>query len=170
MGESGLQMFWFIASTVGAAIMATSMIFLRLKAAKKPASVKKIILPPLFMSTGAFMFLFPVFQISWYQVIEAFSVGVICSIFLIKTSKFQIRDQAIYLIPSKAFAFILFGLLLFRIVIKLVIGSHISLGETSGMFFLLAFGMILTWRLAMLYKYLQLAKQLNSTYNKNTSL
>jgi len=25
------------------------------------------------------------------------------------------------------------------------------LGETSGMFFLLGFGMIMTWRLAMLY-------------------
>lgn len=165
MGESELHMFWFITSTVGAAIMATSMIFLRLKAAKRPASVKKIILPPLFMSTGALMFLFPMFQISWYQVLEAFSVGVLCSFFLIKTSKFQIRNQAIYLIPSKAFAFILFSLLLFRIVVKLAIGSHISFGETSGMFFLLAFGMIFTWRIAMLYKYLQLEKELNTKVN-----
>ncbi|MFU0791056.1 CcdC family protein [Cerasibacillus sp. JNUCC 74] len=153
-------MFWLIASTIGAAIMATAMIFIRLRAAKKPASVKKIILPPFFMSTGALMFLFPVFHISWYQVMEAFSVGIVCSIFLIKTSKFEIRDNAIYLIPSKAFAFILVGLLIFRIIFKLAIGSHISFGEMSGMFFLLAFGMILTWRLAMLYKYLQMEKQL----------
>jgi membrane protein CcdC involved in cytochrome C biogenesis len=156
--ESVMYMFWLVASTVVAAFMAVTMIFVRLKAAKKPSSVKKIMLPPLFMSTGALMFIFPEFQIQWLQVLEAVCVGMICSIFLIKTSKFEIRDNAIYLIPSKSFVFILFGLLIFRICIKLLIGSTISVGETSGMFFLLAFGMIATWRLSMLYKYLQLEK------------
>ncbi|WP_373896251.1 CcdC family protein [Virgibacillus natechei] len=154
-------MFWLVASTVVAAFMAGTMIVIRLKAAKRPASIKKIILPPLFMSTGALMFIFPAFQIRWIQVLEAVAVGIICSIFLIKTSKFEIRDQAIYLIPSKAFAFILIGLLLFRIIFKLVIGSTISLGETSGMFFILAFGMIVTWRLSMLYKFVQLERNMN---------
>lgn len=158
-------MFWLIASTVVAAFMAVTMIFVRLKAAKRPASVKKIILPPLFMSTGAFMFLFPGFQVGWSQVLEAISVGIIFSIFLIKTSKFEIRKQKIYLIPSKSFAFILFGLLFVRIVIKIIIGSSISFGETSGMFYLLAFGMIITWRLTMLYKYMQLEKQLRHSYS-----
>ncbi|HLR63063.1 MAG TPA: cytochrome c biogenesis protein CcdC [Lentibacillus sp.] len=153
-------MFWLAASTIIAAIMATSMIFIRLKASKKPASVKKIILPPLFMSTGAFMFLFPVFRVELLQVFEAVLVGVIFSVFLIKTSKFEIKGGSIYLIPSKSFVFILFGLLLVRIIIKLVIGSTISLGEMSGMFFLLAFGMIFSWRLAMLYKFKQMEKKL----------
>src|SRR5699024_5467139 len=155
-------MFWLAASTIIAAIMATSMIFIRLKASKKPASVKKIILPPLFMSTGAFMFLFPVFRVELLQVFEAVLVGVIFSVFLIKTSKFEIKGGSIYLIPSKSFVFILFGLLLVRIIIKLVIGSTISLGEMSGMFFLLAFGMIFSWRLAMLYKFKQMEKNLNN--------
>lgn len=155
-------MFWLIASTVVAAFMAVTMIFVRLKAAKKPASIKKIILPPLFMSTGALMFILPEFHIKWIQVLEAIIIGMICSIFLIKTSKFETRDKAIYLIPSKSFVFILFGLLLFRICIKLIIGSTITLGETSGMFFLLAFGMIATWRLSMLYKFLQLEKKLKT--------
>ncbi|MBP1949224.1 CcdC family protein [Virgibacillus litoralis] len=153
-------MFWLIASTVVACFMAVTMIFIRLRASKQPASVKKIILPPLFMSTGALMFIFPEFQVNWAQVIEAFSVGVIFSIFLIKTSKFEIRDQDIYLIPSKSFIFILFGLLLARIIMKLAIGATISFGETSGMFFLLAFGMIVTWRIAMLYKFKKLEKQI----------
>ncbi|MFD1037887.1 CcdC family protein [Virgibacillus byunsanensis] len=152
-------MFWIVASTIVAAFMAVVMIFVRLKAAKEPASVKKIILPPLFMSTGAFMFLFPVFQVKWIEVLEALSVGIIFSVFLIKTSKFEIKNNKIYLIPSKAFIFILFGLLIVRIIMKLAIGSTISFGQTSGMFFLLAFGMILTWRISMLYKYLQLEKQ-----------
>lgn len=154
-------MFWLVASTVVAAFMASAMIVMRLKAAKKPVSIKKIILPPLFMSTGALMFIFPEFQIRWIQVLEAVTVGIICSIFLIKTSKFEIRGQNIYLIPSKAFAFILVGLLVFRIIFKLAIGSTISLGETSGMFFILALGMIVTWRLSMLYKFVQLEKNMN---------
>ncbi|MGP4107082.1 CcdC family protein [Virgibacillus sp. L01] len=153
-------MFWLIASTVVACFMAVTMIFIRLRASKQPASVKKIILPPLFMSTGALMFIFPEFQVKWVQVIEAFSVGVLFSFFLIKTSKFEIKNQAIYLIPSKSFIFILFGLLLVRIIMKLAIGATISFGETSGMFFLLAFGMIVTWRIAMLFKFKKLEKQL----------
>lgn len=153
-------MFWLIASTVVAGFMAVTMIFVRLKAAKKPASVKKIILPPVFMSTGASMFILPFFRVEWVQVLEALLVGMIFSIFLIKTSKFEIREHDIYLIPSKSFIFILFGLLIIRILMKLAVGGTISLGETSGMFFLLAFGMIVTWRLTMLYKYKKLEKRL----------
>ncbi|MEN1969962.1 cytochrome c biogenesis protein CcdC [Lentibacillus sp. N15] len=153
-------MFWVIASTLVAFFMAITMIFVRLKAAKKPASVKKIILPPIFMSTGACMFFVPEFRVAWIQVLEAVLVGVLFSIFLIKTSKFEIKENAIYLIPSKSFVFILFGLLAVRMVIKVIIGSTISLGETSGMFFLLAFGMIVSWRLAMLYKYKKLERRL----------
>lgn len=153
-------MFLAIASTVVAVMMAVTMIFVRLKAAKKPASVRKIILPPLFMSTGALMFLMPEFRVAWPQVAEAILVGMFFSIFLIKTSKFEIRENDIFLIPSKAFVLILFGLLIIRTGIKVIVGSKISLGETSGMFFLLAFGMILTWRFAMLVKFKRLEKQL----------
>lgn len=156
-------MFLLIASTVVAAFMAVTMIFVRLKAAEKPASVKKIILPPLFMSSGALMFVLPAFRVEWVQVLEAICVGMIFSILLIKTSKFEIRKRNVYLIPSKSFAFILFGLLFIRIIIKLIIGSTVSFGETSGMFFLLAFGMIATWRVSMLYKYIQLKKELRGS-------
>lgn len=140
--------------------MATLMILIRMRIAERPTSVKRIILPPIFMSTGALMFIFPMFRVPWINVLEALTVGVIFSFFLIKFSKFEIRDNDIYLIPSRSFIFILFGLLFLRITIKLVIGSQISFGETSGMFFLFGFGMILTWRLAMLYKYKKLKNEL----------
>jgi len=153
-------MFWIISTSIVAALMAIGMIFFRLKVAQSPTSAKRIILPPIFMSSGAFMFLIPAFRVPFTQVIEALLVGVLFSILLIKFSIFEIKNGEIYLIPSKAFAFILFGLLFVRIVIKIIIVSHISLGETSGMFFLLAFGMIISWRLAMLYKYKKLEKRL----------
>lgn len=137
--------------------------FCSFKSSKEPASVKKIILPPIFMSTGALMFIFPVFRVQWSQVIEALCVGVVFSFLLIKTSKFEIKDNAIFLIPSKAFVFILFGLLAVRVGAKTYLGSKISLGETSGMFFLLAFGMIASWRIAMLIKFKKLEKKLDTT-------
>lgn len=155
-------MLWLIASTIIGAGMATGMIFVRLRAAKQPASVKKIILPPFFMSTGALMFVFPIFRVQGSQVLEALLIGIIFSIFLIKTSKFEVRDGEIYLTPSKAFVFILISLLILRVVFKIIIGQDVSFGETSGMFFLLAFGMIITWRLAMLRQYLQLEKNIET--------
>jgi membrane protein CcdC involved in cytochrome C biogenesis len=151
-------MFWLIASTIVFAGMAVFMIFIRLKAAKKPASIKKIILPPIMMSTGAWMFIIPEFRVEWAQVFEAFILGIICSIFLIKTSKFEVKDSEVYLMPSRAFPFILFGLLIVRLVVKLIIGSYISFGETTGMFFLLALGMIVTWRIVMLFQFLKIRK------------
>jgi membrane protein CcdC involved in cytochrome C biogenesis len=159
-------MFWGIASTVVALIMATIMIVVRLKMTKKPTSVKKIILPPFFMSTGALMFIFPVFRISWIEAAEAFFLGVLFSILLIKSSKLEVRNQEIYLNASKAFPFILIGLLIVRLILKIIVGSQISLGETAGVFFILAFGMLLTWRIVMLYKYSQLNKSLENKLNR----
>lgn len=162
-------MFWVISSTIIAFMMALAMTFYRLKSASKPASVKKIILPPFFMSTGALMFLIPALQISWSQVFEAISVGVIFSFFLIKTSHFEIKHQEIFLIPSRAFVFILFGLLIFRIILKLIISTKISLAETSGMFFLLALGMIVSWRIVMLIKFKRIERKLKMNSKKDAT-
>ncbi len=154
---------FLLASTLVAIGMAITMIFIRLKAAQKPTSPKKIILPPIFMSTGAFMYIVPEFRLTPIEIIETCLVGLFFSIFLIKTTKFEIKDNDIYLIPSKAFIFILFGLLIVRTVVKLIIGSTVSFGETSGIFFLLAFAMILSWRVSMLYKFNRLKDGLRTT-------
>ncbi|WP_456279448.1 CcdC family protein [Bacillus sp. AK128] len=140
--------------------MATLVIFIRIKAAKKPASLRKIILPPIFMSTGSLMFLFPMFQVTPLQVIEAVSVGAIFSILLIKTSQFEVRENEIYLKRSKAFIFILFGLLILRILLKVILSSSIDVGELSGMFYLLALGMIIPWRIAMFLSFKKLNDKL----------
>lgn len=148
------------ASSIIAVFMATTMIFVRMKAAQKPTSTKKIILPPIFMSSGACMYLIPEFRLTGLEIIEAVIAGALFSILLIKNTKFEIKQDDIFLIPSKSFIFILVGLLIVRTVIKVIVGSTISLGETSGMFYLLALAMIVTWRLFMLKKYKKLANEL----------
>ncbi len=74
------------------------------------------------------------------------------------------KNGDIYLKRSKAFAFILIGLLLVRIVLRLLVGQDINPVELSGMFFLLAFGMLLPWRVAMLVKY---TKMKQDTYKSS---
>lgn len=141
--------------------MAIGVLFIRMKASKKPVTSKKIILPPIFMSTGALMFVIPFFRVTWLEIIEALGVGMLFSIFLIMTSKFEVKGDEIYLKRSKAFAFILIGLLIIRLVGKLILTSTIDVGQLSGMFWILAFGMIVPWRIAMFIQYKKLQRQIN---------
>lgn len=152
---------YVVLSTIGAVFMGFFAFFVRMKAAAKPTSVKKIILPPVFMSSGALMYVVPQFRLTPMEILEAVVVGMFFSIFLIKTSKFEIRDNDIYLKRSKAFVFILVGLLLIRIVLKSILSSTIDVGQLSGMFFLLAFSMIVPWRVAMYRSYKKLYKELH---------
>ncbi|TDL34945.1 cytochrome c biogenesis protein CcdC [Jeotgalibacillus sp. S-D1] len=143
-------------STIAAVIMGSVVLMIRMKAARRPVSAKKIILPPLFMSTGALMFIFPFFRVTPLELTEALLVGMIFSIVLIKTSNFEEREEGIFMKPSKAFPFILIGLLVIRIIMKLVLSSTIDVGALSGMFWILAFGMIVPWRISMYLQYRKL--------------
>jgi membrane protein CcdC involved in cytochrome C biogenesis len=152
-------------SSIFAIAMAIFVLFIRMKSAKKPASAKKIILPPIFMSTGALMFLHPFFRVSAAEFFEALIVGMIFSILLIKTSNFEIRENQIYLKRSKVFAVLLISLLIIRIILKSVLSNTIDFGELSGMFWVLAFGMIVPWRIAMFLSFRKLKGQLDSNTN-----
>lgn len=151
---------WVIASSIGAVFMGTLALFVRMRAAKKPTNARKIILPPLFMSSGALMYVEPQFRLSGFEMIEAGIVGMLFSLLLIKTSKFEIRDNDIYLKRSKAFMFILMGLLIVRLVMKSILSATIDFGELSGMFFFLAYCMIVPWRIAMYMDYKKLFRKL----------
>ena len=148
-----------IGSTIMAVFMGTFVLVMRLKAQKRPVTAKKIIIPPLAMSTGALMFIFEEFRVTPIEILEAASLGVVFSIVLIKTSKFEWKENDIYLKASKAFPFILIGLLVFRIILKLVLANTVDVGELAGMFFILAFSMLVPWRIAMLVQYKKLLKQ-----------
>lgn len=108
------------------------------------------------------MFLFPVFWVTGEEFLEAITLGVIFSIFLIKTSKFEIKNNEIYMKRSKAFVFILVGLLVIRIVMKSILSTSVDYGALSGMFWILAFGMIVPWRIAMYLSYRKLQSELQS--------
>ncbi|MFJ7738917.1 CcdC family protein [Lysinibacillus sp. NPDC097287] len=150
--------YYLIGSTVMAIVMGIFVMFVRMKASKMPTNEKKIIIPPIAMSSGALMFVFEQFRVHPMQILEATIVGVLCSTILIATSKFEVKGEDIYLKRSKAFVFILGGLLVFRIVAKMVLSNSIDVGELAGMFWILAFAMLVPWRIAMLVQFKKVKK------------
>lgn len=149
-------------STIGAAGMALLVIGIRLRASKKPTSTRKIVIPPLGMTTGFSMFLVPQTHIPLIYVLTALLGGFMFSYPLIQTSKFEPINGEIYLKRSKAFPLILLTLLAIRLGLHGYVEPYITLPQTGALFFILAYGMIVPWRVVMYLRY----KQLKSIHEK----
>ncbi|MBF7017196.1 CcdC family protein [Staphylococcus durrellii] len=153
-------MAYLVFSILFAFLMGVVVIIVRMKAQNFPVNEKKIILPPFFMATGALMYVVPYFRLSGMEMLECLILGLLFSTVLIWTSRFEVKGSEIFMKRSKAFPVILISLLLIRTLIKIFISNKIDPGELAGMFFLLAFCMIVPWRLAMLYKYKKVKSEL----------
>lgn len=151
---------YLVFSIVVAFFMGAIVIVIRMKAQKFPVNEKKIILPPFFMATGALMYVVPYFRLTGTEILESLILGVLFSTVLIWTSRFEVKGSEIYMKRSKAFPIILISLLVIRTVLKIFISNEIDPGEIAGMFFLLAFCMIVPWRLAMYYQYKKVKKSI----------
>jgi membrane protein CcdC involved in cytochrome C biogenesis len=158
--KGGIPVNLTVMSTAIGLCMAMVVFFLRMRAAKKPATFKKIVMPPLFMSTGFAMFFYPSMHVHVKYALLALFIGTILSYPLIMTSRFEIVGSDIYLKRSKAFIFILLGIMGLRLVLKSYVGTYVDVMETAGLFFILAFGMIVPWRIAMGVEYMKLYRTL----------
>ncbi|GGI42008.1 CcdC family protein [Mammaliicoccus stepanovicii] len=147
---------YFLFSIFIAFLMGLGVLVIRMKAQNYPTNTKKIILPPFFMATGAFMYVIPYFRLTGAEILEAVIVGLFFSIFLIVTSNFEVKGKDIYMKRSKLFPVILITLLLIRTIGKIFLSDALDPGQLGGMFFLLAFSMIVPWRIAMYLKYKKL--------------
>ena len=145
------KQFLVIASIVVSLLMVVVVNLVRVKNTKKPAVAIKIILPPLFMATGASMFILPMFRPTLPELISSVVMGMIFSMLLIKTTKFEARDGQIYVQKSKLFLVALIGLVVIRMIGKIILAETIQIdpAQMSGMFFILAYSMILPWRISM---------------------
>ncbi len=149
-----------ILSFIVTLIFGSMIILIRMKSSKRPASIKGIVLPPIMMSTGALMFVIPYFRVSGFDILEAVLMGLVFSLILIWTTKFEIRHQFVFIKRTKAFPVILMALLLIRLFIKYWISGSVEVGELSGMFWIMAFAMIVPWRIAMYFQYKSVAQKL----------
>lgn len=153
------EMLLFTLASIMAVFMGIGVIFVRQRASARPLSLKKIVIPPVMMSTGALMYVFPYFRLSGVEILEALIMGLAFSLLLVFTTRYEEKNDELYVKPSKWFVGILFGLLILRLGLKSILSLSISPGEIGGMFFLLAFIMIVVWRLSMLVKYRNFKKQ-----------
>ncbi|WP_124727856.1 CcdC family protein [Staphylospora marina] len=153
-----LHLHWL--APLAAFVMATTMIIFRLRAANRPVNVQKILLPPLGMSTGFLMFVYPPTHIPWSWALIAFLTGsLLFSVPLIRATAFHMVDGKVYVKRSKALVWILLSLFSIRILLHSWIEQHIDVFQTASVFFILAFGMLLPWRLAMYFQYRKFMKE-----------
>jgi len=136
---------------------ATAVFIWRIRETMSPVTVRKIVIPPLGMSTGFSMFLMPAARIPWMWALGAFALGaLVFSYPLARTSTLTRSGDAILLRRSKAFLWILLGLVAVRFALRAWVERMITPLQTGSLFFVLAFGMILRWRVSMLLEYLRL--------------
>ncbi len=142
-----------VASVVGGA----GVLAWRFQETQNPLTARRIIIPPLGMSTGLCMFLAPPMRVPWTWALGAFLLGAfVFSYPLLLTSTMTREGDTVMLRRSKAFLVILLGLLAVRLALHDYVGRLVSPTQTAAVFFLLAFGMILRWRIGMYLQYRKL--------------
>jgi len=129
----------------------------RIREGTTPVSVPKIVAPPLGMSTGLCMFLYPPTRISLELGVAAFLVGLVfLAQPLIATTRLERRPEGIFLQRSTLFMKIFLVLVALRFLLRGYLTHWISPLQTAALMYLLALGMILRWRWAMFRDYRRL--------------
>jgi membrane protein CcdC involved in cytochrome C biogenesis len=148
-----LPLFGGVAAVGGAAVI----LAWRVAEQQRPVTERSILIPPLGMSTGFAMFLAPIFRVPWTWALGAFLVGfLVLSIPLVRTSRLTRQGDAIMLHRSRAFLAVLVGLVVLRLALRGYVEHLVSHTQTAGLFFILAFGMIVRWRVGMFREYRRL--------------
>lgn len=126
----------------------------RVREGRTAVTVRKIIIPPLGMATGFSMFIVPAFRVPLLWAGIAFLIGAVLLAWpLLATSRLVRDGDAIMMQRSSAFFLVVVALAAIRYFARGYFDSMMTLEQTGGLFFVLAFGMILRWRLRMLQEY-----------------
>ncbi len=145
-----------MATVVGAA----GVLLWRMRETQRPVSLLKIIMPPLGMLSGLVMFALPQFQVPVHWGLLAFALGAaVFSYPLVRTSRLVVEGDSVKLERSRAFLWVLLGLFAVRLALRTELETLISPMQTGALFYLLALGMILRWRLGMLLEYRRLTSR-----------
>jgi membrane protein CcdC involved in cytochrome C biogenesis len=143
-----------ILSLVSSIVGAIAVMFWRVRETRTPVSTKKIVIPPMGMATGFSMFLAPAFRVPWPWATTAFLIGALLLAYpLVRTSRLTRDGNTVMMRRSKAFLVIIVVLAGIRVAARGYLDTVLSVPQTAGLFFVLAFGMILRWRTQMLLEY-----------------
>jgi membrane protein CcdC involved in cytochrome C biogenesis len=112
------------------------------------------------MSTGFMMFVVPAMRIPWSYAVVAFLIGaLVLSVPLARTSSLHREGDVILMRRSHGFLLILLALLALRLLLHDYVGKYLSARQTAAVFFVLAFGMIIRWRMGMYRRYRALLEE-----------
>ncbi len=126
----------------------------RVREGRTAMTVKKIVIPPLGMSTGFCMFFVPAFRVPWMWALAAFLVGAVVFAYpLLLTSRLKREGDAIMMKRSSAFFTVVIVLAAVRYFARGYVDSFMTLEQTGALFYLVAFGMILRWRSSLFFAY-----------------
>jgi membrane protein CcdC involved in cytochrome C biogenesis len=126
----------------------------RVREGQTPVTMKKIIMPPLGMSTGFCMFIAPMCRIPFLWGLGAFLIGAILLAYpLLLTSDLHWQNGVIMMKRSSMFFAVIIVLAVVRYLARGYFDRYLTLEQTGALFYLLAFGMILRWRAKLFFKY-----------------
>jgi membrane protein CcdC involved in cytochrome C biogenesis len=153
-----------VMSLITSVVGATAVMVWRVRESRTPVSAKKIIIPPLGMATGFSMFVVPAFRVPWTWAGIAFLGGAIGLAYpLLRTSRLIREGETVMAQRSHAFFAVIILLAGIRIAARSYLDTVLSVQQTAGLFFILAFGMILRWRTQMFFQYRALVSRTNSS-------
>lgn len=151
----GVQPLVIVTTLVGAA----AVMVWRVRETRTPVTPAKLLMPPLGMSTGFCMFVAPQMRIPIAWGLCAFAAGALLFSYpLIHTSRLHVENGVVMMQRSRAFMIILVVLLILRLLLRGYVEQYVSMFQTGAIFFVLAFGMLLPWRVVMFLRYRALTR------------
>lgn len=129
----------------------------RVHEGRSVVTVRKILIPPLGMSSGFCMFVAPQCRIPWLWALCAFVLGATVLAYpLLRTSRLTRVGDNVMMQRSNAFFLVIIVLAIVRTAAHSYFDRFLSITQTGAIFFVLAFGMIVHWRLRMYRQYLEI--------------
>ena len=132
----------------------------RIREGRTAVTVRKILIPPMGMATGFCMFFAPQFRMPWTWALGAFVVGaLVLAEPLIRTSHLTMVGDTVMMQRSAWFFVVVVVLALVRFLARGFFDKLLTLEQTAGLFFVLAFGMIVRWRVSMYLEYRRITER-----------
>jgi membrane protein CcdC involved in cytochrome C biogenesis len=132
----------------------------RFREGRTAVTARKLLIPPVGMATGFCMFFVPAFRFPLTWAIGAFLTGALLLAWpLLATSSLRRDGDVIMMKRSGAFFAVIVVLAAVRYFARAYFDSVLTLEQTGGLFFVLAFGMILRWRLSLYLSYRSLTSE-----------
>lgn len=145
------------AAVLGAVAGLIAVLTWRVRETRTPVSTRKIVIPPAGMATGFAMFVMPGFRVPFTWAAGAFLVGALILAYpLLRTTRLVRAGDTVTMQRSNAFFTVIIALAAIRLLARGYFDTLLSAKQTGALFFILAFGMILRWRIEMFRNYRKL--------------